>query len=76
MSRQIGSPVLLDPNNVVNGVRQPLPGNKIPPSLLNPDARALMNVMPLPNLTDLTGIQYNYMQREHPQLLGPSSAIL
>lgn len=57
---------LLDPNNVVNGVRQPLPGNKIPPSLLNPDARALMNIMPLPNLTNLTGINYNYMNVNTP----------
>ena len=56
------TPVLLDPNNLVNGVRQPLPNNQLPASLWNPDTRAMMNVMPLPNVTDLTGIQYNYRQ--------------
>ena len=53
-------PVLLDPNNLVNGVRQPVPNNFIAVSLRNPDALKLMNVMPLPNITDLTGIQYNF----------------
>jgi hypothetical protein len=52
--------VLLDPTNLVNNVRQPVPGNQISSLLWSPDARKLMNVMPLPNLTDLTGIQYNY----------------
>jgi hypothetical protein len=52
--------VLLDPNNVVNGVKQPLSGNFIPLSLRNADAQKFMNVMPLPNFTSSTTYQYNF----------------
>lgn len=50
---------LLDPNNVVNGVRQPVPGNLISSTLWNVDSRKLMNLMPLPNWTNPSDT-YNY----------------
>jgi TonB-dependent Receptor Plug Domain. len=55
---------LLDPTVFLpNGSRAPLAGNILPVQLRNPDAQKLMNIMPLPNLTDLTGIQYNYSRQ-------------
>jgi hypothetical protein len=57
---------LLDPNNVVGGVRQALPNNKIPNSLWNADARAMMNYMPLPNVTDISQLQYNFRRVNTP----------
>ena len=61
------TPVLLDPNNLVNNVRQPVPNNFIAVAFRNPDALKLMNVMPLPTLTtaalNAAGVQYNYYRQ-------------
>ncbi len=51
---QLGQPV-----QIVNpATGAPIPGNLIPPSLISPQARALLRYYPLPNFTG--GTQYNY----------------
>jgi hypothetical protein len=42
---------IFDPDTLVNGVRAPFPGNKIPANRINPQALAALTAMPLP--TDL-----------------------
>jgi len=51
-----------DPKNKVNGVSQPFPGNIIPPSRLDSNGIALLNILPLPNFINpaITGYNYNY----------------
>jgi hypothetical protein len=50
----LGKPVeLFDPSTGL-----PIPGNVIPPSQISSQARALLNLYPLPNFT--SGAQYNY----------------
>jgi len=39
---------IFDPDTLVNGVRSPFPGNKIPVNRLNPQALAALRAMPLP----------------------------
>ena len=51
---------VLDPNS-----RQPLPGNIVPASRVDPNGQALLNFFPLPNFfnTDISKRAYNYVTR-------------
>src|SRR5262249_50223800 len=40
---------IYDPFTLQNGMRQPFPGNRIPPERVNPLARAAIQALPLPN---------------------------
>jgi Carboxypeptidase regulatory-like domain len=50
---------VLDPQNVVNGVNQPFPGNVIPANRLNPIGQELLNFFPTPNFTPTLASQVN-----------------
>lgn len=51
--------------NPTNGV--PFPGNVVPPGMINTQGQKLLNVFPLPNVTDpsLTGNLYNYQFKNY-----------
>jgi hypothetical protein len=52
-------PTVYDPASLANGVRTPLPGNKIPPSDISPLAAAVQQYWPQPNLP---GVYNNYYE--------------
>ena len=55
----IRNPTLSGTCNSITGGPACFAGNKIPASMINPTAQALLNLFPLPNATDPTN-QYNY----------------
>lgn len=50
---QFGTTVIYDPANVVNGIRQPFPGNVIPPERMDPVGVRLAALYPDPNQAGL-----------------------
>ncbi len=60
---------LYDPLNVVNGQRQPFPGNIIPASRLNPVAQAIVNSSEYPQATG-SGLINNYLYASHSAING------
>jgi carboxypeptidase family protein/TonB-dependent receptor-like protein len=60
-----GGATIYDPFNVIDGVKQPFPGNKIPFERIDPVARAASAYWPLPNRpTDSNGAN-NYLGNTH-----------
>ncbi len=60
--------LIYDPTTLVNGKKQPFPGNVIPQASLDPVALAVLPYIPLPNRTPSAGASTNYGANSHSSL--------